>query len=325
MNRWNQFADQVLSGRPISPEQAMDVLRSPEDELLAVIQAAYRLRNAHHGRKVKLQVLNNAKSGGCLEDCSFCSQSLQHQTQVPRTKLKNAEAIFSAGEQAHRAGARTYCMVMACSRPHEAELRVVTEAARRLKERFPKLHLCASLGFLAPQQAQALVASGVDRYNHNLETSRRYFPQMVTSHTYQDRLDTLLAAQSSGLELCCGGIVGAGETDQDRVDLAFAIRELGAKAVPVNFLDPRPETPLAARPRPQPRDCLRTLAMFRFVHPGRELRAAGGREVCLRSLQPLALYVVDSIFTAGYLTTSGQGQSADVAMIEDAGFCVSVE
>ena len=293
--------------------------------MLQVIDAAFLLRRAHNGRRVKLQVLNNAKSGGCLENCSFCSQSQRHQAQVLRYKLKSAQELFTAGEDAHRKGALTYCMVMACSRPKEPELQEVCEAASRLKERLPRLHLCASLGFLSHEQAQALAASGVDRYNHNLETSRGYFPKLVTSHSYQDRLDTLLAARDAGLELCCGGIIGAGESLQDRVDLAFSIKELAAKAVPVNFLDPRPHTPLAAHTGPGPADCLRALAMFRFVHPDRELRAAGGREACLRSMQPLALYLVDSIFTSGYLTTGGQGWTEDVSMIEDAGFSVAVD
>ena len=162
----------------------------------------------------------------------------------------------------------------------------------------------------------------MDRFNHNLETSSRFYPEICQTHTWLDRVQTIKYVKEEGMEACCGGIMGMGETDRDRVELAFVLRELEVESIPINFLDPRPGTPLADQERLPPEDCLRALCLFRFINPSRDIRVAGGREECLRSLQPLALYPANSMFTEGYLTTPGQGQSADLRMIKDAGFYV---
>ena len=214
-----------------------------------------------------------------------------------------------------------YCIVTSTRSPSDLELQTVCDAVRRIKKEVP-LHLCASLGLLNAAQAEVLAAAGVNRYNHNLETSRRFFPTICQTHTFEERVATVKAAKAAGMEACCGGIVGLGETLEDRTDWAFALRELEVEAIPVNFFDPRPGTALSAVPRLKPAECLRALAMVRLVNPSRDIRVAGGREVNLRSLQPLALYAANSIFTNGYLTTPGQGYSADLAMLGDAGFTV---
>jgi len=195
----------------------------------------------------------------------------------------------------------------------------IGEIVRAIKTEVP-IQVCLSLGLLSPMQAEHLKASGLDRYHHNLESSERYFPRLCTTHSYSDRVATAQAVKNAGLTLCCGGIFGAGETAEDRVDIAFALRDLVADTIPVNFLDPRPGTRLERRPQMRPADCLRTLAMFRFVHPVTELCVAGGRESCLGPMQALALYPANAIFTNGYLTTPGQGSEADRALLDAAGF-----
>jgi biotin synthase len=176
---------------------------------------------------------------------------------------------------------------------------------------------------LSEEHAKRLKNAGVDRYNHNLESSERFYSSFCTTHDFTDRVATAKTAKAAGLELCSGGLIGMGENLQDRVDLAFALRDLDADSIPVNFLDPRPGTPLEGLPRLTPADCLRTLAMFRFVNPDKEIRIAGGREACIGSMQVLSLYAANSMFTVGYLTTSGQGYQADMDMVAQAGFVVT--
>lgn len=314
------MADQVLAGQPVEREAARSVLDSTDDELLDVLHAAFKVRAKYHGRKVKVHVLQNAKSGACPEDCGFCSQSSKFMTGVEAYATQGLSELLAGARRAAEAGASTYCMVTATRGPSNRDLQQVCEAVRAIRAEFPKLSVCTSLGLLKPEAARELKAAGVDRYNHNLETSSRYFDQVVSTHSYQDRIDTLRAAKDAGMEACAGGIVGMGEDKDDRVELALALRALDVESVPVNFLDPRPGTDLGKRRRLNGRDALRTLAMFRFVHPDRDVRAAGGREVCLGSLQPLALYPANSIFAEGYLTTGGQGQHRDWTMIREAGF-----
>ena len=210
-------------------------------------------------------------------------------------------------------------MVTATRGPSQRDLDVVCEAARRIKAEM-NIQLCASLGLLTEAKAKRLVEAGVDRFNHNLETSERYYGQICTTHEWRDRVETVKIARAAGMEACCGGIVGLGENEDDLLDLAFSLRDLDVDSMPINFLDPRPGTPLGDRPRIEPGYALRALCMFRFVHPRADLRVAGGREVTLRSMQVMALYPANSLFTQGYLTTSGATPYADHQMIRDAGF-----
>jgi len=304
----------------VTRAEALAVLASSDDDLLAVLAAAYRVRHRWFGREMILHVLRNAKSGICTEDCAFCSQSASARTDIERYPVQAVEEIAEGAREAQVAGALRYCVVTSARAPTERELATACEAAKRIKRTHPHLQLCWSMGLLNEAQARRLKAAGVDRYNHNLETSERFFPRICTTHTYADRLATTRAAKAAGLELCCGGLLGMGEDAEDRVDLAFALRRVDADSIPVNLLDPRPGTALEKLPRMTPTEGLRTLAMFRFVHPRAEVRIAGGREAVLGPLQPLAFYAVNSMFTRGYLTTGGQGLDADRAMVEAIGF-----
>lgn len=318
---WPALSDKILSGGAITRDEALSVLQSPDDALLAVLDAAFRVRLAHWDRGVNLHILQNAKSGMCRENCAFCSQAIGSYSGVDRYETQSVEALVAGAHAAHTRKAVKYCMVTATRGPSDQELNVICEAVRQIK-RDLDIHVCTSLGLLDKDQAVRLKEAGVDRFNHNLETSSRFYSTVCQTHTWQDRVDTIRHIKAAGMEACCGGIMGMGETHEDRVDLAFALRELEVESIPVNFLDPREGTPLAAQEKLPPADCLRALCMFRLVNPTRDIRAAGGREVCLRHLQPLALYPANSIFTGGYLTTGGQGETKDLAMIEEAGFYV---
>jgi biotin synthase len=233
--------------------------------------------------------------------------------------MKSVDELVDAARRAHATRAKRYCMVTATRGPSQKDLDTICEAAQRIKAELD-IELCASLGLLTEAKAERLVAAGVDRFNHNLETSERHYGRIVSTHSWQDRVETVRIAQRAGMDTCCGGIVGLGEDENDLLDLAFALRELDVDSVPVNFLDARPGTPLAGYPLVEPGHALRALCMFRFVHPRTDLRVAGGREITLRALQALALYPANSIFTQGYLTTGGATAHADHQMIRDAGF-----
>jgi biotin synthase len=316
---WAALAGRVLAGAVPTRAEARAVLHAPIDDTLALLDAAFRVRRAHWGRRVSLHVLDNAKLGACPEDCGFCSQSSRYQSPSGEAPMKSADELVEGARRAHAARAKRYCMVTATRGPSARDLDTICDAAQRIKAELD-IELCASLGLLTEAKAARLAASGVDRFNHNLETSERYYDQIVTTHTWRDRVATVKLAKAAGMDTCVGGIVGLGENDDDLLDLAFALRELDVDSVPVNFLDARPGTPLADRPRVEPGFALRSLCMMRFVHPRTDLRVAGGRELTLRGLQVLALYPANSIFTQGYLTTGGATPAADHQLIRDAGF-----
>lgn len=319
---WDGLARRVLDGHALEHAEARAVLEAPVEELLGLLQAAFTVRHHRFGWKVTLHVIRNAKSGACSEDCAYCSQAGVHDTQIACTPMQTEDELVEGAHDAHGIGAMRYCVVCSGRRPSPDALATICRAARRIKRDVP-VQLCVSLGSLDPDQARALKEAGVDRYNHNLETSERHFPSICTTHTYADRRATARIAKGAGLELCSGALLGMGETLDDRIELAFALREVGADSVPVNLLDPRPGTRLQKLERITPLDALRSLAMFRFALPDREVRIAGGREACLGTLQVLALYPANSMFTTGYLTTPGQGVEADRKMLEAAGFEVA--
>jgi biotin synthase len=319
MRNWAALADEALETDGIARERAREALAAPEDAAWDLLAAARRVRVAHHGNRVRVHVLCNAKLGGCPEDCGFCAQSSRYETPAGKAPLLDREALVAQARDAAAAGAWKFCIVTATRGPSDRDLDVLCDAVREIKRTIP-VKVCTSLGLLDAPKARRLAEAGVDRFNHNLETSRRLFGEICTTHTFDDRVRTLRLAREAGMEACCGGIVGMGETDEDLLDLAYALKEVGASSIPVNFLDPRPGTPMADRPRLTPLRCLQILAVFRLVHPRPDLRAAGGREVNLRSLQPMALLAANSIFTEGYLTTPGNEASDDLRMIADAGF-----
>lgn len=317
---WAELARRSIAGELPSRDDCRRVLACPPDELLALLDAAFTVRRHHWGRRVSLHVLENAKQGACPEDCGFCSQSRHYDSPGGEAPMETVDDLVEGARRAQAARAKRFCMVTATRGPSSKDLDVICEAAQRIHAEVGGLELCASLGLLTEAKARRLREAGVDRFNHNLETSERHYGKVVTTHAWQDRVETVRLARDAGMQTCCGGIVGLGEDHEDLVDLALTLRDLDVDSVPVNFLDPRPGTPMAGYARVEPHDALRALCMFRFVHPRTDLRVAGGREVNLRSLQVMALYPANSMFTQGYLTTGGASPAADHQMIRDAGF-----
>jgi biotin synthase len=320
--KWSEFADRVLAGHRVTEREALAILRAPEETLLDLLAAAYKLRRHWFGNTVQLYFLMNAKSGLCPEDCHYCSQSKISTAEIPRYNLLSREKLLDGARLASERGSKTYCIVISARGPNERELQAVEKIVPEIKSRYD-LEVCACLGLLTPEHARRLAACGVNKVNHNLNTSREFYGQICTTHTYQDRVETLKAVRAAGLALCSGGIIGMGERDEDVVRLALALRELEVESIPVNFLIDIDGTPLASSNRLTPRYCLKALAMFRFVNPASELRIAGGRELHLGSLQALGLYAANSIFVGDYLTTKGQSPEADYRMIEELGFVVT--
>jgi len=317
--RWHELAARVLEGHRLTAAEGLSILRSGDQELLDVLSAAYRVRYRWFGNRVHLNLLINAKSGICGEDCGYCSQSNVSKAEIPKYGLLPPAEILDGARTAARHRANTYCIVASGRAPSPQDLDALVAIVPRIKAAFG-LKVCVSAGLLTAEQAARLKSCGVDRINHNLNTSRRFYPMICTTHTYQQRLDTLRAVRDAGLEICCGGIVGMGEEDVDVVELALRLGELAVEAVPVNFLQPIPGTPLEGAGRLDPRYCLKALALFRLANPRCELRIAAGRETHLGSLQPLGLYPANSIFVGDYLTTKGQPPEEDFRMLRDLGF-----
>lgn len=316
---WNDLADRALAGKQITRAEAQAVLRAPDEVLLDQLAAAYRVRRHYWGNRVRLHFLLNAQSGLCPEDCHYCSQSKISTAAIAKYPLLAQEKILEAAGRAAQLQAGTFCLVISGRSPNEQTFSNVLEAVRQIKTNY-NLKVCTCLGLLSHEQTRRLAEAGVDRVNHNLNTSEQYHPQICATHTFDDRIATVEYVRAAGITTCSGGIIGMGETDDDVIDLALSLRQLDVTSVPVNFLIPIPGTPLEQINTLNPRYCLRVLCLFRFLMPAQEIRIAGGREVHLRSLQPLGLYPANSIFIGDYLTTPGQSAQSDLEMIRDAGF-----
>jgi biotin synthase len=280
------------------------------------------LRLKHFGKTVQLYFLVNAKSGLCPEDCNYCSQSKISDAPIEKYRMLTPEQLLEGARVAYERGSKTYCIVISGRAPNEREMNTVEKVVPMVKEKFD-LKICACLGLLSSENAVRLKACGVDRVNHNLNTGPEHYQSICSTHTYQDRIETLRNVRDAGIELCSGGIVGMGESHQDLVAMAMELRSLQVESIPLNFLHAIEGTPLEQQDDLTPQHCLRTLCMMRFVNPSSELRIAGGREKHLRSLQPLSLYVANSIFVGDYLTTKGQAPEADYNMIRDLGFKIT--
>ena len=314
------LAERALADERLESAQALGVLAAPDDALPAVLWAAYAVRARHFGRRVKLCVLNNARSGLCPEDCGYCSQSAVSTADIARYRLKPVAELVAAARRATAAGARRYCMVTSARGPSASDIDHFARAARAIRAELPDLELCVSLGIMGDTEARTLRQSGIDYVNHNLNTSRRHYPAICTTHTWDDRVATVESARRAGMAACSGVIIGMGETDEDLVDVAGALARLEVESLPVNFLHPIDGTPLGDHEPPEAGRCLRALALFRLTNPRAEIRAAGGRERCLGGAQGLALLAANSVFVDGYLTTAGQAHRDAAAMIEVLGF-----
>jgi biotin synthase len=322
MSLLDSLADKGLRGEPVTSSEALAVLATDDDQLLDVIAAAARLRHRYFGRRVKLNYLVNLKSGRCPEDCGYCSQRLGAETGILSYTWLRPDQAAAAAAAGVAAGAKRVCLVASGRGPTDRDIDRIARTIGEIREQNPGVEVCACFGLLGEGQAERLRAAGADAYNHNLNTAESQYGQICSTHDFADRVETVTQAKNAGLSPCSGLIAGMGESDGDLVDVAFALRALDPDSVPVNFLIPFEGTPLEGRWELTPQRCLRILAMVRFVFPDVEVRVAGGREIHLRSLQPLALHIANSIFVGDYLTSEGQPGRADLDMIADAGYVV---
>ncbi|MET0895200.1 MAG: biotin synthase BioB [Acidimicrobiia bacterium] len=308
--------------RPLTRAEVRAIAALPLDELPDLVSLAHRVRLAYCGPEVELESLINAKSGACPEDCAFCSQSVKFETEVDVYPFLDLDEILAAARATRDAGATQFCIVVAVRGPSERLLTKVIDAVDAV-HRETGLEVACSLGLLEPGQAERLSASGVKRYNHNLEACREVFPQICTTHSYDDRVATAQLAIDSGMELCCGGILGMGETLDQRIDFAFELAELDPVEVPMNFLLPS-GTPLGDERLISPREALQAIALFRLVLPAAWIRLAGGREYVLGELQAMGLLAgANALIVGNYLTTGGRAAEEDLALLDALGMPVA--
>ena len=309
--------------RPLTRAEVLAVAQQPLDELPDLVALAHRVRLEYCGPEVELESLINAKSGACPEDCAFCSQSARFHTEVDVYPFLDLDDVLAAARATRDAGATQFCIVVAVRGPEERLLRKVIDAVD-LVQTETGLEVACSLGLLTAEQATRLAAAGVRRYNHNLETCREVFPTICTTHSYDDRVTTARLAIDAGMELCCGGILGMGETLEQRIDFAFELAALEPCEVPLNLLDPRPGTPLGDATLLSPREALQAIALFRLVLPAAWLRLAGGRERVLGELQGMGLLAgANALIIGNYLTTIGRDSSDDLALLDALGMPVA--
>ncbi len=316
--RLDELREQVLvRGEGLTEQQVLSVLTSPDELLPDLLQLAHAVRMAWCGPEVEVEGIVSLKTGGCPEDCHFCSQSGQFTSPV-RSVWLNIPELVKAAEQTAATGASEFCIVAAVRGPDERLMSQMREGVKAIKEAVD-IEVAASLGMLSQEQVDDLASMGVHRYNHNLETARSYFPQVVTTHSWEERWETCEMVRSSGMELCCGCLVGMGETVEQRAELAAQLAELQPDEVPLNFLNPRPGTPFGDLPLMDSKDALRTIAAFRLAMPRTILRYAGGRELTLGDLgtRDGLLGGINAVIVGNYLTTLGRDPEQDLELLDD--------
>jgi biotin synthase len=304
-------------GRGLTEEQILDVLELPDEQIPELLQLAHEVRMRWCGPEVEVEGIVSLKTGGCPEDCHFCSQSGQFTSPV-RAVWLDIPSLVEAARQTAATGATEFCIVAAVRGPDARLMGQLREAVAAIREAV-EINVAASLGILTQAQVDELVDMGVHRYNHNLETARSHFPSVVTTHTWQERFDTLQMVAASGMEVCCGGIIGMGETRAQRAEFAAQLAQLAPDEVPMNFLNPRPGTPFADLPVLEATEALRTVAAFRLALPRTILRFAGGREITLGDLgaRDGLLGGVNAIIVGNYLTTLGRPPQEDLALLAE--------
>ena len=318
-----RVAERILSGGAITFDEASSFIELETwPEVLELAAQATRIRERFTGSEVDLCALVNAKSGLCSEDCGFCSQSAHSDTGISTYPLMDPEQIVQRALEAKAFGAKRFCIVTATRGLSDRDLPAICEAVRRVKEEAGLEPEC-SLGFVTDHQLEQLKSAGMTRYNHNLETAESNFSNVCTTHSYQDRLNTLRMLRKHGLEICSGGILGLGESRRERLELAFALTELDVECAPINVLNPRPGTPRGASDPPDPQEVIKTIAVYRFILPRARLELGGGREVNLRDFQAMAFLAgANSLIIGGYLTTHGRRPEQDMQLLKDLGFTV---
>ncbi|MEK6672665.1 MAG: biotin synthase BioB [Nitrospirota bacterium] len=310
--------DKVLDGKRLSRDEAFSLTSVRGAELFELFSAASRIREEFRGNGVDLCSIVNAKSGECPEDCSYCSQSAISKADVPVYPLVKEDVVMEKVMEAKDAGVKRFCIVTSGRKVNREELREIASMVGKIRE--AGLLPCATLGLLDKEELLLLQDSGLERYHHNLETSERFFTEVCRTHTYKDKLNTINAAKSSGLSLCSGGIFGIGEEWQDRIEMAFALKEINPDSIPINFLIAIQGTPLEDMDLLDPLEALKIVSIYRFILPDKEIRICGGRRQVLREFNSMVFMSgADSLLTGNYLTTMGVTFEDDLRLIRDYG------
>jgi biotin synthase len=307
----------LADGTGLDQAEILEILRLPDEDLPELLQLAHDVRMKWCGPEVEVEGIVSLKTGGCPEDCHFCSQSGLFASPV-RAVWLDIPSLVEAAKQTAATGASEFCIVAAVRGPDQRLMDQMRQGVKAIKEAVD-IQVAASLGMLTQEQVDDLVDMGVHRYNHNLETCESYFPNVVTTHSWEERWSTLTMVRESGMEVCCGGILGMGETVEQRAEFAAQLAQLDPHEVPLNFLNPRPGTPLGDRPVVEGKDALRAIAAFRLAMPKTILRYAGGREITLGDLGTRAglLGGINAVIVGNYLTTLGRPATADLELLED--------
>ncbi len=316
----SRYANLILSGGQLDEPQITDLLKAATADFDDLLYWAEKIRQKYFGRKIRLCSIVPGRLGGCNQDCAFCAQSVRYDTHIDKKpQVLSDDEILAAAAEAKENGVPNFGIVYSGKAVTEEELARLERLIGKITDDMG-LGVCASLGIIDDRQARRLADAGLKRYNHNLETSERHFAEIVTTHTYADRVSTIQAAQSAGLGICAGGIFGIGETEGDRIDMALELRQLGVDTVPMNFLHPIEGTPLGETETLQPRQILRIIALYRFILPKVNLKIAGGRVLNLRDLQSWIFKAgATSILSGNYLTTAGRAVEDDKQMLADLG------
>ena len=318
---YHELTTKSLQSEILSDAACEKILTGSDVELLPLLDAAYQVRKTYFQNEVQLHILNNTQNGYCPEDCGYCAQASSATTDIEAYPLKPDAEILEEAKRAYEAGAFRYCIVLSGRGPSPKRVSHLAELIHTVKTHYP-IEVCLSAGLIDIESAHILKAAGLDRLNHNLNTSEAHYPKICSTHTYQDRMETLQAAQTVGLACCSGVIVGMGEGTDDLIQVAKSLRQLKVASLPVNFFLPISGTQLSETPTLTPDYCLRVLCLYRFLNPRAEIRVAAGREHHLRSMEVMALYPANSMFIDGYLNAEGSAASRTMEMIKDAGFAV---
>jgi biotin synthase len=318
---YQKLTKAAINGDLLPQDTYAGLLTDSKVELLSLLDASFTVRKHFHGKTVTVHIINNVSNGLCSEDCNYCPQSKSSNAEIVKYSEKSKEEILAEAKQAYEAGAYRYCMVYAGRRTGERKAERIADLVRTIKAQYP-IEVCVSAGIMDENSARFLKQAGLDRLNHNLNTSVSQYAKICTTHTFADRLNTLKAARSAGLEVCSGIIAGMGETPGELIELALILRNLEAKSIPVNFLLPIVGNKLKNAQNLTPEYCLKILCLFRFINPQAEIRTAAGREYHLRSMEVMSLYPANSLFMDGYLNTRGKSRQDTLQMIIDAGFTI---
>lgn len=309
----------------LSREDALAILNTPDESLEELISFAETFRRKYKGNHVSIHILTNARSGNCSQDCAYCAQSCRSKADIDKYKWVADEKLYEDNDFVNEHHLSRHCIGLSGMKFTDAEIKVLAEKIRKMKA--DGTHLCCSIGFLTEHQAKVLKDAGLDRINHNLNSSRNYYPNICSTHTFDQRVANIRMLQGLGYEICSGGIIGMGESREDVVDMLMELREIQPEALPINFLLPIPGTPLehADMSVLSTAYCMKVLCLARLLVPKADIRCAAGREVYFKGEENMLLRVVDSIFASGYLTAGGQGIRDTIQAIEAAGFTYEIE